>query len=712
MTKNTLSDIELLKASLQGQTPAFEVIVKKYQSLICAITYSATGSVDKSEELAQQAFVKCWKNLGQLKDLTKFRSWLCSIARHVISDFYRRQKSDITSETIPMDSIQEHPSEDAGPVEAAISKEREAIVNEALSKIPETFREPLVLYYRQDRSYRQVADELGFSEHTARERISHARSLLREQVASLVEKTIERTKPGKVFTTTVIASVAGLAIKGSGVAAATGVAAVATKTGTVGSAATILSGVTAKIITAAAVVAIGVGAVVTYKNVTKTSPEPKFSQAGMIVQEQGEEQSLYKEQHNKADKSFAEAATDLDTKTFLSENTASTSQEQGTNESTNGQSNKPETAKTGISGIVIDKSNLKPIKGAEIFYGSKEHREAFCFTDANGHFEIFDMDPRGERFFYVVAKNFTSRRITLDIIKDKVYENFKIELTPGSKVAGVVYDQNDKPVKGATVRTFQFTNHPVITDANGTFEIDGLDPAWGQYSLHVTHPNYPAFSTSFSPANAGNTAWQDIVLKPGVTVYGQVTDAQGQPVVNVSVGNTTSRAMWNCISTNTDQEGKYELKNIDTGNLVLWAVTNKYAPYVERFSIDGSETKKLINIQLSDPLPLHGKIVDKEVNPVPGVSISIREYKGVSNLTNWQDIVSSDSEGKFIIPNAPSTGTVILSVWAEQVPNTHSELEAGQEEEYVIEVDTVGRVYGKVVDDKTGEPVKKFNIKL
>lgn len=64
MTKNTPSEIELLKASLRGQTLAFEVIVQKYQSLICAITYSATGSVEKSEELAQQAFVKGWMNVG------------------------------------------------------------------------------------------------------------------------------------------------------------------------------------------------------------------------------------------------------------------------------------------------------------------------------------------------------------------------------------------------------------------------------------------------------------------------------------------------------------------------------------------------------------------------------------------------------------------------------------------------------------------------
>jgi DNA-directed RNA polymerase specialized sigma24 family protein len=50
------SEIELLRASLNGSSDAFEAIVKKYQSLICAITYSATGDLEKSEELAQQAF--------------------------------------------------------------------------------------------------------------------------------------------------------------------------------------------------------------------------------------------------------------------------------------------------------------------------------------------------------------------------------------------------------------------------------------------------------------------------------------------------------------------------------------------------------------------------------------------------------------------------------------------------------------------------------
>jgi DNA-directed RNA polymerase specialized sigma24 family protein len=75
------SETELLKASLRGSTQAFETVVGRYQSLVCTITYSSTGSVEKSEELAQETLLRAWQSLGQLHDLTKSRAWLCSIAR-------------------------------------------------------------------------------------------------------------------------------------------------------------------------------------------------------------------------------------------------------------------------------------------------------------------------------------------------------------------------------------------------------------------------------------------------------------------------------------------------------------------------------------------------------------------------------------------------------------------------------------------------------
>ena len=78
-------DTELVTASLAGDRDAFGQIVSRYQALICSLAYSATGSVRQSEDLAQETFVNAWQNLGQLRETSKLRSWLCGILRHRIS---------------------------------------------------------------------------------------------------------------------------------------------------------------------------------------------------------------------------------------------------------------------------------------------------------------------------------------------------------------------------------------------------------------------------------------------------------------------------------------------------------------------------------------------------------------------------------------------------------------------------------------------------
>ena len=77
------SDTELVLQSLNGSREAFCQIVEQYQSLICSLAYSATGSVTQSEDVAQETFVVAWKQLRQLREPEKLRSWLCSIARSV-----------------------------------------------------------------------------------------------------------------------------------------------------------------------------------------------------------------------------------------------------------------------------------------------------------------------------------------------------------------------------------------------------------------------------------------------------------------------------------------------------------------------------------------------------------------------------------------------------------------------------------------------------
>jgi DNA-directed RNA polymerase specialized sigma24 family protein len=61
------SDSELVTQSLAGNRDAFGWIVARYQSLLCSLAYSATGSLNQSEDLAQETFITAWKQLAELR---------------------------------------------------------------------------------------------------------------------------------------------------------------------------------------------------------------------------------------------------------------------------------------------------------------------------------------------------------------------------------------------------------------------------------------------------------------------------------------------------------------------------------------------------------------------------------------------------------------------------------------------------------------------
>src|ERR1700679_4118613 len=79
----TPSDTELVQSCLTTGADAFSEIVTRYQSLICALTYNATGNLARSEDLAQEVFLIAWKDLRQLREPAKLRAWLCGITRRL-----------------------------------------------------------------------------------------------------------------------------------------------------------------------------------------------------------------------------------------------------------------------------------------------------------------------------------------------------------------------------------------------------------------------------------------------------------------------------------------------------------------------------------------------------------------------------------------------------------------------------------------------------
>ncbi len=225
---NATSDSELLQASLGGSREAFGVIVQRYQALVCGIAYSATGDIGTSEELAQETFIRAWRNLRQLKDIGKFRPWLCTIARNLVSRRMRYRSRDIVGRAAPLAQAQTVAAEGSGPGQAAVARERREVVWSALREVPPEYREPMVLFYRRQRSVRQVAADLDLSEETVRQRLRRGRQFIKAQVCSLVEDVLAESGPGKAFTVAVVAALPALTAQTASAAVA-GVVAKSTK---------------------------------------------------------------------------------------------------------------------------------------------------------------------------------------------------------------------------------------------------------------------------------------------------------------------------------------------------------------------------------------------------------------------------------------------------------------------------------------------------
>ncbi|HEX3765721.1 MAG TPA: sigma-70 family RNA polymerase sigma factor [Kofleriaceae bacterium] len=177
------SDAELLEASRRGERDAFAALIERYQGVVAAVSYSRTGDRALSEDVAQDTFIAAWRQLGQLREPSRLRSWLCGIARNLARKARRR-----TAREAPLD--QPLVFEGANPFDAAAEAESERVVREALMRVPDTYRDALVLYYRDQRSVRDVAVALGITEAAALQRLARGRQYLADGVTDLVERSL------------------------------------------------------------------------------------------------------------------------------------------------------------------------------------------------------------------------------------------------------------------------------------------------------------------------------------------------------------------------------------------------------------------------------------------------------------------------------------------------------------------------------------------
>jgi len=174
---------------------AFELLVRQYQERVFATAYRLMGNRQDAEDMAQEVFLKVFRNIGSFRGQSSLKTWIYRItvneAHNARRWFFRHRRHEVELDTSPDDSSRNWRESIAdhgrSPFDEAVSQQRHAMIVEALDRISPIFREAVVLRDITDLSYEEVAEVLGVSLGTVKSRILRGREALREQLAGSLE---------------------------------------------------------------------------------------------------------------------------------------------------------------------------------------------------------------------------------------------------------------------------------------------------------------------------------------------------------------------------------------------------------------------------------------------------------------------------------------------------------------------------------------------
>ncbi len=176
------SSEELIARARRGEDEAFRLIFDRYGRPIISFIYDMVGRRDLAEELAQETFVRAYKNLKALRDDTKLSTWLFGIAKNVARESLRYKHRETDKVAIDDDRVIELSDGKLPPDRQLLDKELNGVIRDALGALDEDKRLVFTLKIFQQRSYEEIAEITGSSIPKLKTDLHRARAEMRRRI--------------------------------------------------------------------------------------------------------------------------------------------------------------------------------------------------------------------------------------------------------------------------------------------------------------------------------------------------------------------------------------------------------------------------------------------------------------------------------------------------------------------------------------------------
>lgn len=193
-----LSNYDLIVRCQQGSQPdrlAFAELLRRYESHVNRLLYHLAPDWQERADLAQEVWIRVYRNIKRLQEPAKFRGWLSRIATNLFYDELRKRKR--TTQAISLDApvrmsdgelSWELASEMPSPTDDLVTKEFYERLQTAIADLPESFRTTIVLREIQGLAYEEIAEITGVSLGTVKSRIARARLKLQSTLQNYLEE--------------------------------------------------------------------------------------------------------------------------------------------------------------------------------------------------------------------------------------------------------------------------------------------------------------------------------------------------------------------------------------------------------------------------------------------------------------------------------------------------------------------------------------------
>ncbi len=178
-----MSDEDLMSQFQAGTVEAFDILVSRYKDPLTNYIYRFLGDMKECEDLLQETFLRVYRNRHSYRRIARFSTWLYTIAGNLARSEYRKRKRRRISSLQSVNKNDEEyemevPDETFSPDKDTESSIQDFYIQDALAKIPEEFREVVVLRDVQQLSYEEIADITGLPMGTVKSRINRGRTKL------------------------------------------------------------------------------------------------------------------------------------------------------------------------------------------------------------------------------------------------------------------------------------------------------------------------------------------------------------------------------------------------------------------------------------------------------------------------------------------------------------------------------------------------------